>query len=486
MSGIKPPKVFISYAWGKSTEHVQKVEELATRLANDGIYVIFDQWDVEYGNDLNAFMEQSVISEEVDKVLMICNKDYMDKANGREGGVGKETQIITPKVYGQTKQNKFVPVLFEKDEGGNAYLPAYLQSAYHIDFVDGNQRNYEKLIRHIYSRPEKSRPALGQTPAFLFEEKQQLTTTALVRDIKDISIRDSENSLIVLNEFSRVFFRDLEQYRIPMDPDLRHNLDQVVYERIETMKPLRDYFIQMVEVISHTRDDNVVDEVILLFEKLYEYTLPYFGDSNSHFDGQEDHYKVLLHELFLYTITIFILKRNYWFASRLIKARYFVRLRQLTDDVEPVSYMYFRGYAKTIEEQRKARLNLNFFSLTAELLKTNVYKNYRFEELRDTDLLLFYFSLLEDDSFYGNWFPITYVYSHRRKIELLQRMVSNRHFERVKELFDVKDVNGFVTKFNSKMFTEKYMECRRGYSGAFESIPSINQHINFESIASLN
>ena len=40
-----------------------------------------------------------VSDTEIQKVLIISDKKYADKANGRDGGVGTETQIISAEVY---------------------------------------------------------------------------------------------------------------------------------------------------------------------------------------------------------------------------------------------------------------------------------------------------------------------------------------------------------------------------------------------------
>ena len=99
----KIPKVFISYSWSSS----DRVLELAERLMANGVNVILDKWDLKEGHDKYAFMEQSVNNPEVDKVLIICDKAYADKANNREGGVGDETVIISTEIYGNAAQEKY-------------------------------------------------------------------------------------------------------------------------------------------------------------------------------------------------------------------------------------------------------------------------------------------------------------------------------------------------------------------------------------------
>ena len=112
--------VFISYAWS-TEEHEKKVFELAERLMSDGISVIWDKWDLKEGQDKYAFMEKCVVDTGIKRVLLICDKVYAAKANERKGGVGDETTIISSEVYGKAAQEKFIPVIFEKDDKGEAY-----------------------------------------------------------------------------------------------------------------------------------------------------------------------------------------------------------------------------------------------------------------------------------------------------------------------------------------------------------------------------
>lgn len=89
------PKIFISYSWASS----ERVLELAERLMANGVEVILDKWDLKEGQDKYAFMEQSVTDKTIDKVLIVCDKSYAEKANQRTGGVGDETVIISPDLW---------------------------------------------------------------------------------------------------------------------------------------------------------------------------------------------------------------------------------------------------------------------------------------------------------------------------------------------------------------------------------------------------
>src|SRR5258708_15529033 len=103
------PKTFISYCW-TSTQHEQWVIDLATQLRESGVDVILDKWDLREGQDSNAFMEKMVTDPTVEKVVMVFDRAYADKADNRAGGVGTETQIISSEIYSKVEQTKFVGI----------------------------------------------------------------------------------------------------------------------------------------------------------------------------------------------------------------------------------------------------------------------------------------------------------------------------------------------------------------------------------------
>lgn len=83
----KEPKVFISYAWSEDDKEATFVINLGQRLMADGIEVVLDKWDLKEGQDKYEFMERCVNDPEITRVLIICDKNYMNKANARKGGV---------------------------------------------------------------------------------------------------------------------------------------------------------------------------------------------------------------------------------------------------------------------------------------------------------------------------------------------------------------------------------------------------------------
>src|SRR6476646_7098738 len=78
-----------------------------------------------------------------------------DKANGRLGGVGKETQIISAEVYARVVEAKFLPIFCEVSEDGSPLLPTYLKSRRGIDFSSSDKvnENWETLVRDLFDKP---------------------------------------------------------------------------------------------------------------------------------------------------------------------------------------------------------------------------------------------------------------------------------------------------------------------------------------------
>ena len=124
---MENPKLFISYSWSDQA-HEQWVLELATELQESGVEIILDKWDLKEGHDSVAFMEKMVTDPSIEKVIIVSDETYAKKADGRAGGVGTETQIISKEVYDQQEQDKFVAVVVEKDEEGKPFLPTYYKS----------------------------------------------------------------------------------------------------------------------------------------------------------------------------------------------------------------------------------------------------------------------------------------------------------------------------------------------------------------------
>lgn len=154
------PKAFISYSHD-TLEHKKWVLELATRLRNNGIDAILDQFELQPGADLPHFMETHLAS--ANKIIMICTDKYVDKANKGQGGVGYEKMIVTSNLLKSIDENKIIPII---RQNGTAEVPTFLKSKLYINFSkkDDYEFSYDELVRTIHNSPLFEKPPIGNNP----------------------------------------------------------------------------------------------------------------------------------------------------------------------------------------------------------------------------------------------------------------------------------------------------------------------------------
>ena len=141
-------------------------------LKNLGVDVAIDRWHLREGQDAHAFMERMVRSDEITKIVLVCDRKYVERANGREGGVGIESQIITSQLYGDVEQTKAVGIVVDSDEDGAPTLPIFLKNRIFIDFRNSEAytKNIQQLVRWAYNKPLFSEPEVGPRPKFLEDQ----------------------------------------------------------------------------------------------------------------------------------------------------------------------------------------------------------------------------------------------------------------------------------------------------------------------------
>jgi hypothetical protein len=472
-SASTAPKVFISYSW-TSEEHQDWVVNLATRLMENGVDVILDVWALKEGQDVYDFMETMVRSDDVDRVLVICDKGYKEKSDNREGGVGTETQIISPEVYRNVQQEKFIPIIAERGVSVFDYIPTFMQSRKYIDLSSPEtfEENFELLLRNLFGRPLHRKPALGMPPSWLFEDApNHYKTSNINKQIRDAIQRNPARLRVLIGDFKEALFELLEQFNIEQITD---PLDEVIANKINDMLLLRNDYVEFVELISSYQEEVDTDIFITFFEELHNFTCPNEDDWHQ---MQRDHFKFFVLELFLYTVTIFLHYSQFKAVSVLTRSPYFIRQR-FGDGQTPCTMNIFNRYVRSLDEIRNNRLGLRKISLTADIMvQRATLRKYQRNKLVESDLLMYYLSVIHQQQ---PWFPRLYIYGIGNKIPVLQRLISTRHFERVRILFDVETPGELKTKIlefdNSNL---------RGYHNSFETIPHIRYHIDPDKICTL-
>ncbi len=184
---LSAPKLFVSYRWS-SPQHEEWVLSLATNLRSNGIEVVLDKWHLQEGQDAYAFMERMATDPDVSKVLLICDRGYVERADKREGGVGTEAQIVSPQVYEKSDQTKFAAAVVEFDPDGKPFLPVYMRNRIYFDLAshEAFSENYEKVVRWSFGKPFYAVPPIGNAPEFLNETQSIMYLTS--PNHRDISI----------------------------------------------------------------------------------------------------------------------------------------------------------------------------------------------------------------------------------------------------------------------------------------------------------
>lgn len=144
-------KVFISYSW-TPMRNQEIVFDLVSKLRQDGISVIYDKDDLYPGQNINYFMEQALEKNEVDNIIVVCNRDYAEKANTRQGGVGYEAGIIISEIKSAPLQRRVIPVAVEFNDNGQPYLPNAFKELYFIDLT--KESGYSELVDAILKYKE--------------------------------------------------------------------------------------------------------------------------------------------------------------------------------------------------------------------------------------------------------------------------------------------------------------------------------------------
>jgi len=484
MQEDRTPKVFISYSWSSDA----LVLPLAERLVSHGVDVVLDKWDLKEGQDKYVFMEQCVTDPDITRVLIICDKAYAEKANNRIGGVGDETVIISGEVYGKTKQEKFIPVIAERDEEGKPFVPAYIKTRIYFDLSieDTYEAEYEKLLRNIYEKPLYSKPKLGKRPDWLDEEKTNLfPLTDLIRQIKGASTLKKQQSCV--NRFINEYITCLKSLFVPELKD-----GKAVYEKYCNTKPLRDVFLDFLPALADT-ELSFSDVLCDAFEKMYNSLTNGKGFGQESFSTSErdyEVYKVLIWELFVCTIAYLRHSRDYAAINGLVTNTYFLNPSWHGASAEAKNYCHFRHHSRAIEDdykpttEHKSKFTLVGNTLCSEREKLPVFTG---EAIAEADLFLYQiknaFELVEDKNSWREsyWFPTCYVYCKTWPTEW-KKMRSRKFCQKVMfPLFGVSTIEDLKVAV-AKCTAERDMK----YNGSFDSAPAILSCIKLDEIGSVN
>ena len=441
------PKVFISYSWHPEESKI-RVQQLARRLMSDGVDVILDVWSLKDGQDKYVFMEKMVTDSDIDKVLIICNKDYAEKADCRKGGVGTESTIMSDEIYSKAEQTKFLPVVFEKGNDGMIYKPHFLKSRIHIDMSsdDCYEMGYEQLLRDIFDKPLIKKPALGTMPAFLETDEPILLSTAKEQRFLKVKNEESSSFKDWVERYLEKLIASLGQFKISFRGGNAKDLVDLIEKSIDSMQVVTNDFINFLETVS-ANEECKGEQFVNFFENL----LQYYEDNNIALPTSDsvsylvnDNYRFFNYELFLSFASIMLKHQRFDIIRDVVSADFCILSNRMGREVMPLNYVEFQKYNYTLDRFKKNLTNSNLISEAATLLKSKM-EGKLFEEMVEADILLYYLSLVyvKTEEVYDTWYPELSIYNS--SFTILPKLVSCRYFEKAKVLFGVNDKESFVT-----------------------------------------
>ena len=474
------PKVFISYSWAIQ----DKAKELAERLIANSIEVIMDIYDLKDGQDKYQFMEQAVNNPEIENVLILCDKTYTEKANDRSGGVGDETVIISPELYNNLQQTKFIPIILEKDDNGNAYCPSYIKSRIYIDISSEEQyeSGFEKLLRDIYKKPLHRKPALGKRPDWI-DETTELADFSAIRDalrqLNSCSDGNSKKREFLVKRAVDDFLTAAQQFVLTGAKPLEQEFIFI----IEQTKVFRDLYLDYWDFLI---GENIpFAEVFIRFiERLYNGLHDATGNRPSK-DKSFEIADFIIWECFIDTTALLLFYEQFQTLHDILVRPFFIRESPLGENLRAENYIEFRKYFEVLERTCKpVSKTPNYITLAGDILVSREKKPVlTVKSISNADIVLYQLSRIlfnKNDiihPFY--WFPNSYVY-HSGKQEIWQRMASQSYCRKISFLFGVKTIQEIKNLVDIQI---PYREA--SYSNSFDLCPWICQSILPDEIGTL-
>lgn len=487
---IKHPVVFLSYARTNS-EHVENIVDFASKLRTHGIDAKMDEWDLKAGNDIYYFMENN-IKRESDKVLLILNKEFVEKANDRKSGVGTETQLLSKEVYDDVEQERIIPIVWECDEKGDPYLPTFLETRFYIDLSSDEKfgENYEKLLRILYDKPKNPKEELGPMPKWLDDtNKHYPKTNELVKRFS-YSVEHKPNKINpIMEDFYDEYYQYLKTFPLEFDSNDTETIVKEIYKNLEEYQQLKNDFEDFTDILTKKGKYHDVDygTLVEFLTKVHSLT---FNSRNKETINTYDIYKFefILRELFLYLIAYGLKNKNYKMIAHLLHSPYY-----LTDEYNQENgtqhyvELDIRGHRDIGDYMDYYYKNIDgkaYASPLGQLLISRLPNNLNSEYLIDADLLCCYVSFLNKEEYKNEfWFPYTYLYKGRHSsFEMFRRLTSNSYFENVKEIFNVETIDEFKNKVISTHDSLLWQRKIRLDNAFGEYVEPIEEYINLNEI----
>lgn len=336
-------QVFISYAHTNDI-HKNRVKFIAHELrVHYGLEVILDEWSFRKGEDLNKAMEE--LGTKSDIILIIGDRNYVDKANARNGGVGKES-ILFSDAYMQNSEKDKYNILYaftETDEDNRPVIPKYMLGINSFDLTD-EKKDLEKIneiAREIYGESKDVAPPVGAKPDFAKSNQMQ-------------SIRKMKLATNIDNSLLKEIIEEIKVELAETDEEYKKYQDVIIRPDFSRIKILLNYWDNIIKKVNKPSD------IAKILEELLN-TLDSSVRSNN------DATRIFIRISFIYTITYAIDTEDYSLIDDLIKYDYTIdRMECNYNEISILGNPYFIEVEKY---QRGIDYKARYFEIEEKIIR---------------------------------------------------------------------------------------------------------------------
>jgi hypothetical protein len=433
------PKVFISYSWS-SQSHQDRIIHWAEMLISDGIDVVLDVYALKEGHDKYAFMERMVNDSSVSHVLLVCDKQYSEKANTRKDGVGTESQIVSKEIYEKIEQSKFIPIVCEFDDSGNPYLPIFLKSRIWIDFSsdETENKNWERLVRLIYGKPQHEKPEIGKPPSYIIENDKVPSSPAISKfnNFRQAILQNKPSLNIYRNDFLESCLKFADSLRVRERPNLE-SLAEKILEDCGKLKLCRDHIVDWVLLESNIhKSEDFCESLIDFLEKLRALkSRP--REIGSWNDSWFEAHSVFVYETFLYIIASLLKTSSYSILHEVFTTHYLVTDVDRHSENVFESFETFYGYSQMLNSVL-AKDGQQFYSPAAELMSRQADRvDLPFMSIIEAELLIILMTCIVPNT---SWFPQTFYHaSYNPHFPFFTRIAQHKYFAKLAIITGIND-----------------------------------------------
>ena len=426
-----PPKVFVSYSW-TTPAHQETVKSWSDRLLADGVDVVFDVYDLKEGDDKYNFMERMVTDDSVTHVLVVCDKEYAEKADNRKAGVGTESQIISKGVYEKVKQSKFIPVVCEYNSDGNPHIPTFLGSRIFLDFSspESANENWERLIRLLFGKPLHKKPKVGKPPFYIAESSANpsgFSSSAYLALRQSIYLQRADLE-IQRAQFLDECFQYADSLRIRVAPK-DGELGARIVGDCSKLKDIRNYIVNWILLEARARTSIGFSEVLIdLLERLRELkSRP--PEVRSWSDEWFEAQSIFVYETFLYIVAALIVTKDFRSLNEVFTTHYLVPESDRYSEVMFSKFDCFYGYSMVLHEFLTDN-GRRYHCPAAELIKRQADRqDIKFEAIMEAELVVLLMTFLTPDTY---WYPGTLNYApYMHKFPLFLKATRHKEFRQL-------------------------------------------------------